>query len=49
MRVRHVSIIGIVVVFGAAIGGYLVEKEKMLVLIQPAPRLYFPADRRAIS
>jgi chemotaxis protein MotA len=30
------SIIGIVVVFGAVMGGYLMEKGKLLVLVQPA-------------
>lgn len=30
------SIIGIVVVFGAVIGGFLMEKGKLLVLVQPA-------------
>lgn len=31
-----VSILGLIVVFGAIIGGYLMEKGKMAVLIQPA-------------
>src|SRR5271163_1142314 len=31
-----ISIIGIVVVFGAIIGGYLMEKGNLLVLMQPA-------------
>lgn len=30
------SVIGILVVFGAVVGGYLMEKGKMLVLVQPA-------------
>src|ERR1035438_2334819 len=30
------SIIGILVVFGAVVGGYLMEKGNMLVLLQPA-------------
>jgi len=30
------SIIGILVVFGAVVGGYLMEKGKLLVLLQPA-------------
>src|ERR1700740_394842 len=30
------SIIGIVVVFGAIVGGYLMEKGNLLVLLQPA-------------
>src|SRR6476661_5292307 len=30
------SIIGIVVVFGAIVGGYLMEHGKLLVLMQPA-------------
>src|SRR5579863_6241800 len=30
------SIIGILVVFGAIVGGYLMEKGNLLVLIQPA-------------
>ena len=33
------SIIGIVVVFGAVIGGFLMEKGKMPVLVQPAELL----------
>jgi chemotaxis protein MotA len=30
------AIIGIVVVFGSVIGGYLLEKGKLMVLFQPA-------------
>ena len=30
------AIIGIVVVFGAIIGGYLMEHGKLMVLVQPA-------------
>src|SRR5579872_7074195 len=30
------AIIGILVVFGAVVGGYLMEKGKLLVLLQPA-------------
>ena len=30
------AIIGIVVVFGAVVGGYLMEKGNLLVLLQPA-------------
>src|SRR5581483_7866968 len=30
------SIIGIIVVFGAVVGGYLMEKGRMAVLLQPA-------------
>ena len=33
------SIIGIVVVFGAIVGGYLMEKGNLLVLMQPAELL----------
>src|SRR5438045_757302 len=31
-----IAIIGIVVVFGAIVGGYLMEHGKLLVLLQPA-------------
>ena len=30
------SIIGILVVFGAVVGGYLMEKGNLMVLVQPA-------------
>ena len=30
------SIIGILIVFGAVIGGFLMEKGNLLVLVQPA-------------
>jgi chemotaxis protein MotA len=30
------SIIGIIVVFGAIVGGFLMEKGSLLVLVQPA-------------
>ena len=36
MKKNMVAIIGIVVVFGAVVAGYLMEKGNMLVLLQPA-------------
>jgi chemotaxis protein MotA len=36
MRKNMIAIIGIIVVFGAVVAGYLMEKGNMLVLLQPA-------------
>ena len=34
-----ISLIGILIVFGAIVGGYLMEHGKLLVLVQPAELL----------
>lgn len=39
MSKQMISLIGIIVVFGAVIGGFLMEKGKILVLVQPAELL----------
>ncbi|HEV3150924.1 MAG TPA: motility-associated protein, partial [Acidobacteriaceae bacterium] len=36
---RVFAILGILVVFGAVLGGYLMEKGNLLVLVQPAELL----------
>src|SRR6185437_6182640 len=38
-RLRVFAILGILVVFGAVLGGYLMEKGNLLVLVQPAELL----------
>ena len=43
------AIIGIVVVFGAIIAGYLMEKGNMLVLVQPAEFYGLPLGRVVVS
>jgi hypothetical protein len=45
------AIVGIVVVFGAVLGGYLMEKGHLMVLLQPAELLssQAPAQERSWS